>query len=103
FIRDATIPDGTPVPAGEIFYKSWLITNNGASTWPEGTLLAQVGGDDMNAAAVKVPALASGQTEGVGVNMQAPMCAGSKTSFWRLITPEGERFGARLWCEITVL
>ena len=38
-VSDITIPDGTIMDPGEIFIKSWRMTNTGSNTWTEGTKL----------------------------------------------------------------
>jgi next-to-BRCA1 protein 1 len=45
FIKDVTVPDGTPMAPSTPFTKIWRMRNNGFSKWPYGTQLLWVGGD----------------------------------------------------------
>ncbi|RKP22478.1 hypothetical protein SYNPS1DRAFT_20011, partial [Syncephalis pseudoplumigaleata] len=104
FINDASIDDGTIMAPGEKFVKSWTLANGGANAWPAGTRLIYVGGERMGATTgVDVAALACGEQTVVSVDMVAPEQPGLKNSYWRLVLPDGTRFGDHLWCEINVV
>lgn len=104
FVQDVTIPGGTIVPTGAKFTKIWRVRNEGEAAWPEETHLTFVGGDRMaSQEAVRVAALpAPGQEVDVVVDMVAPSAPGRYTSYWKLAGPYGERFGQRIWADITV-
>ncbi|KAI9591664.1 hypothetical protein BDF19DRAFT_347091, partial [Syncephalis fuscata] len=103
FINDASTEDGTVIMAGEKFIKSWTVANQGDSSWPENTRLICVGGESMGSVtATTVPSLAAGQQAVLSVDLVAPQQIGLKTSYWRLVAPNGSRFGDHLWCEISV-
>lgn len=52
-----TLQDGSIVPAGGEFNKIWLVCNSGATAWPAGTTLVNVGGFSSS---VQVASLRSG-------------------------------------------
>jgi next-to-BRCA1 protein 1 len=118
FINDA-VPDGTVLPSNCIFEQTWTLQNGGEVAWPAGCSLKYVGGDYMCAIDVEHPAsvqelaaatesssnsapVEPGHDFGFTVLMRTPPRAGRAISYWRLTDPEGNRFGHRLWCDITV-
>lgn len=95
-------PVGVPLPPGGKFTKVWRMRNEGESAW-ENAVLAFVGGDQLGALeSVTVPPVAPGEEIDLKVDMVAPSVPGRYVSFWRLCTPEGYRFGHRIWVDIIV-
>jgi len=45
FVKHVTCPDGTLVPPGVPFCKTWRVRNDGKCAWPLGTVLVHSGGD----------------------------------------------------------
>ncbi|TDH65847.1 hypothetical protein CCR75_001357 [Bremia lactucae] len=104
FEGDVTCPDGTVVLPGEAFDKVWKLRNGGSNKWPIGAMLSCVGGDKMHAPdSVLIPSVLPGKSIDVSLRMVAPMKAGRYTGYWRLSTPDGNRFGQRLWVDINVM
>jgi hypothetical protein len=111
FVADVTIPDGTDLPAGATFIKTWRLKNVGTCTWTADYALiyfsgAQLGGP----AAVNIgSAIAPGQTIDVSVNLVAPNAAGNYIGYWKLRTNSGVGFGiggnanSPFWVNIDVL
>lgn len=104
FVCDETIPDGTKMKPGEQFTKIWLVENTGHGPWSVGCQAVSVGGDVLSDfdASESLPVVSSGQQISIAVDMRAPEEPGSYTSFWRLASANGERFGQRLWTTIIV-
>lgn len=50
-----------------------------------------------------VPSVEANSSVDVALRMTSPANAGRYTGFWRLCTPEGVRFGQRLWVDINVI
>jgi next-to-BRCA1 protein 1 len=104
FVSDVTIEDGTVLVADQPFTKIWKLRNEGETAWPEGTRLAFVGGDKLsNLEAVAVSPAGPGQEIDVAVDMATPAKPGRYVSYWRLVQPDGVRFGQRLWTDIIVV
>lgn len=102
FVKDVTINDGDTVLDGEKFEKTWLV-DTGASAWPEGCALVHVGGDLMGATPViPVAAQTANSKVQLSVNFTAPSQPGRFRSRWRMITPQGRRFGHALWAVIKI-
>jgi len=94
---------GTTLSPNEKFTKIWRMRNEGLSAWSENTILSFVGGDQLGAPeAVNVPSVASGEEIDIAVDMVAPSVPGRYVSYWRLCTPEGHRFGHRVWVDVIV-
>ena len=96
FITDVTIPDGTEIPAGTTFTKTWRIKNNGSCTWTSGYLAVYVSGDRMNApdaVAVTGGTVPYGGTVDITMTLKAPDTAGTYKGYFRLRSPEGILFG----------
>jgi len=103
FVTDVTIPDGTPLSPNEQFFKVWKLRNEGQAAWPQGTMLGHVGGDKLALAdCVTVEATLPGEEREVTVDMVTPSKPGRYVSYWRLIHPDGSRFGQRVWVDIIV-
>jgi next-to-BRCA1 protein 1 len=118
FVCDS-VPDGSVLPTGCVFEQTWTLRNGGTKSWPAGCTVKFVGGDNMCAVDPEHPAsvhelvsaaesttcyseVAPGQEFGFTVLMRTPQRAGKVISYWRLTGPTGNKFGHRLWCDITV-
>ncbi|KAG0366769.1 hypothetical protein BC939DRAFT_455694 [Gamsiella multidivaricata] len=110
FVKDITHKDGTVVQAGASFMKIWELANPGPAEWPEGTVFQFVGGDrmfseddnDCKSPEVKVDAIGVAESLCVSANLKVPSFPGRYISYWRLVSPSGELFGQRVWCDIVV-
>jgi hypothetical protein len=103
FVQDVTIPDGTPMTAGQQFVKIWRLRNEGEIAWPEGTYLEFVGGDKLCAQKeISVPTTAPGSEVDIAADMVTPTKPGRYISYWRLCNADGSRFGQRVWIDIYV-
>ena len=113
FIGDVTLADGIKVKPGQILQKVWSMKNNGDKAWPEGTRLQFIGGDVTPAPAsaagdaawsdaALVPAAMPGQVINIALDIQTPQELGRFRGTFRLVTPEGQRFGPRCWIDVEV-
>jgi next-to-BRCA1 protein 1 len=103
FVADVSIEDGTNVNPEQPFIKIWKIRNEGTCAWPEATRLIFVGGDKLsNMEAIAVPAIEPNSEVDIAADMIAPSKPGRYVSYWRLATPDGTRFGQRVWVDIIV-
>eukprot|EP01113_Clastostelium_recurvatum_P044798 TRINITY_DN75_c0_g1_i9.p1 TRINITY_DN75_c0_g1~~TRINITY_DN75_c0_g1_i9.p1 ORF type:complete len:568 (+),score=199.82 TRINITY_DN75_c0_g1_i9:205-1704(+) len=103
YVQDVTVEDGTSMAPDTKFVKIWKLRNEGATAWPENTVLSFVGGDQLGAAeSVPVPLIKEGEEVDIAVDMTAPATPGRYTSYWRLAGPDGQRFGQRIWADIFV-
>ncbi|KAI2625917.1 hypothetical protein GGR54DRAFT_593599 [Hypoxylon sp. NC1633] len=118
FLRDS-VPDGTILPPNHTFEQTWVLRNEGRTTWPEGCSVKFVGGDYMGAVDPTHPAgihelvsasesticydaLMPGQEFPFTVLMRTPEREGKVISYWRLTTADGVKFGHKLWCDVLV-
>ena len=116
FVRD-TVADGTILPLNHVFEQTWSLRNDSNTPWPAGCAVKFIGGDYMGHVDSAHPAgiselvsasestvcyskLAPGQEFQFNVLLRTPARAGKFISYWRLTTPDGYRFGDRLWCEV---
>ncbi|KAK3808612.1 MAG: hypothetical protein J3Q66DRAFT_78399 [Benniella sp.] len=106
FVKDLAFKDGAAIQAGEPFLKVWELKNTGPGGWPEGTTLQFVGGDRMfidddvnKKTEATVSPIGANEQTCIGLPLEAPANPGRYISYWRLVTPSGERFGQRIWCE----
>lgn len=104
-----SIRDGTQMPLGKEFTKTWRLKNSGTCDWPAGTELMFQGGDIMGAEArivLLTKALYPGQYIEASVDFKTPPHPGEYRSNWMLVTPEGHIFGlsdngkGMFWVEI---
>ncbi|KAI1808162.1 hypothetical protein F4811DRAFT_559428 [Daldinia bambusicola] len=118
FLRDR-ITDGTVLPPNHTFQQTWVVRNEGTVPWPAGCSVKFVGGDYMGAVDPTHPAgihelvsasesticynaLKPGQEFPFTVLMRTPDWEGKVISYWRLTTPDGNKFGHKLWCDVNV-
>lgn len=118
FERD-TIADGTVMPPNQVFEQTWILRNGGDVPWPAGCSVKFVGGDYMGHVDSSHPAgihdlvsasestvcydtVAPGQEFPFTVLLRTPAREGKVISWWRLTTKDGNKFGHRLWCDVTV-
>ncbi|KAI0538816.1 hypothetical protein GGR58DRAFT_466878 [Xylaria digitata] len=114
-----TIQDGSVLPPNHTFEQTWVLRNEGTLPWPAGCAVKFVGGDYMGAVDPTHPAgihelvsasesticydaLNPGQQFPFTVLMRTPDRDGKVISYWRLTTPDGVKFGHKLWCDVTV-
>ena len=109
-VQDITLPDGSPVIAGEPFRKVWRLRNAGTCTWTPAYALVFSSGERMGGAAV-VPLAASiqpGSTVDLAVDLVAPTARGTYRGYWLLRNNKGLLFGTPstgvnpLWLEVVV-
>lgn len=110
FVGDS-IADGTALTVGQEFTQTWYMKNVGSSAWPTGITVKFCGGDymflksaeDHLNATVTDSEVAPGVTVGFSVGLSATWPPNrSYISYWRLVAPDGRRFGDSLWCNINV-
>jgi len=103
FVSDITIEDGTHTNPEQPFVKMWRMRNEGSVAWPEGARLIYVGGDKLSITDfIAIPTVEPNQEVDIAVDMVAPSKPGRYVSYWRLATPDGVRFGQRVWADIVV-
>lgn len=87
FVADVTIPDGTSIPPGGAFTKTWRFSNNGTCTWGAGYQFVFVAGEAMTAnTVVQVPQTAPGGTADFSIAMTASTTPGTHVGKWQLRT-----------------
>lgn len=118
YVRD-TIMDGTVLQPNYVFEQTWVLRNSSDVAWPAGCAVKFVGGDYMGHVDSNHPAgiselvsasestvcydtLEPGQEYPFTVLLRTPPREGKIISYWRLTTPDGLRFGHRLWCDVNV-
>ncbi|MFH1523368.1 MAG: NBR1-Ig-like domain-containing protein [Chloroflexota bacterium] len=94
-VRDVTIPDNTPMTAGQTFTKTWLVKNTGTCTWDIGFKFAFTGGEAMSGVTL---VLDKSVLPGAEIELSVPMTAptgktGSVRGNWRMSTANGVFFG----------
>ena len=97
FVEDVTLPDGSPVVAGETFRKVWRLRNAGtcSCSWTPAYALVFSSGERMGGASV-IPLATTvqpGGTSDVGVDLIAPTVRGTSRGYWLLRNDRGLLFG----------
>eukprot|EP01089_Gocevia_fonbrunei_P012951 TRINITY_DN3192_c0_g1_i1.p2 TRINITY_DN3192_c0_g1~~TRINITY_DN3192_c0_g1_i1.p2 ORF type:complete len:250 (-),score=76.63 TRINITY_DN3192_c0_g1_i1:78-827(-) len=105
-VRDVTVDDGTELLAKTPFIKTWRLKNNGVTPWPAQTKLEFVGGDSLSeddSVVVCNDEVQSGEEKDVSVSMCTPERVGRYITNFRLVTPDGVKFGHRVWADVSVV
>jgi len=104
-VEDVTIPDGTELPPNTPFIKTWKIRNEGPA-WPTGSQLLFVSnkGDNLNGPerVVIKGDVSPGQEVEVSVPLITPNEPGRYVGYYRMVTPDGVKFGQRVWVSFCV-
>lgn len=118
FVKD-TIVDGTILAPGIPFTQVWTVRNPGPKVWPAGCYVHFICGDFMFDIDSNHPSSSSdlakatqskvidhvvevGEVAEFTVQLKTPAHEGRATSYWRPKAADGESFGHRLWCDVTV-
>jgi hypothetical protein len=107
---DLSIPDDTPLLAGQAFTKVWRLQNVGGCTWTRDYKVALFSGEGMGAQPIlPLPGdVPPGQTVEISVDMIAPQMPGKHQGNWKLRNPSNNWFGigpngsAPFWVRIVV-
>jgi hypothetical protein len=103
FVRDVSIPAGTPIQPGADFRKTWKVANTGTCNWMYQFAVAFAGGNAMGGKITKLGRMVTvSDWAELSVSMTAPTAPGTYTGYWRLQTAEGQPFGATLVVSVTV-
>lgn len=103
FVSDVSIPDNTPVTAGQSFTKTWKVKNSGSCAWDAGFKFAFTGGDAMGGTTYTVPAsVAAGTVTDISVAMTAPNKTGTIRGNWRMSTASGQFFGDEVYVQVVI-
>ena len=103
FVSDVTIPDNTPVNAGQAFTKTWKVKNAGSCAWDAGFKFAFTGGEQMGGTTFTLPSpVAAGAIYDISVPMTAPNKSGTLRGNWRMQTAGGQFFGDEVYVQVVV-
>ena len=79
------------------------MVNTGKTTWAEGYQFVWVEGQSLGAApSVPAPYCPPGQAVDISVRFTTPNEPGDYLSYWRLVDPQGNQFGDKVWTQIQV-
>jgi murein DD-endopeptidase MepM/ murein hydrolase activator NlpD len=103
FVADVTIPDGSLIPAGAQFIKTWRVRNQGTTEWGQGyvfifsenTPMAQV-------TEMPLPPSKPGEESTISITLTAPSEPGRYKSTWQAHNPDGRAFGNKIFVLIRV-
>jgi next-to-BRCA1 protein 1 len=99
------LQDRTEVSPSQTLVKTWELQNSGTVAWPAGTKLVYARGDlpsIENSFDVAGP-IEPGKTVQVSVVVRTPAVPGRYRAFFKLEDNQNNRFGPRLWCDVTVV
>jgi len=110
FLGDVTIPDGSTLPPGFTFTKTWRIRNSGSCNWSTAYHIVYVQGTPLGSTGDfvlqgEVPPGAEAQ---ISLPLMAPMNSGFSETHWKIRSPDGQVFGVGengdepLWVKIVV-
>lgn len=103
FVRDVSIPDNTPVTAGQTFTKTWEVKNAGSCAWDAGFKFAFTGGEQMAGTTFTLPStVAAGAVTSISIPMTAPNKTGTLRGNWRMSTAAGQFFGDEVYVQVVI-
>lgn len=101
-VDDVTIPAESKVVRNSMLTKIWRVVNSGTIPWPSGVTLSHIGGDSIPFLTPQIlkDDVAPNETIDLELNFLVPDTVGRYISHFKLITPENEQFGQRLYLDI---
>lgn len=97
YVSDVTIPDGTTIPAGQSFTKTWQVKNVGSCAWTATYQLTYVSGDSLGGKATAINKVVNpGETADISVILTSTSATGTITGTWKLANDKGQQFGDSL-------
>eukprot|EP00003_Mantamonas_plastica_P025215 TRINITY_DN488_c0_g1_i2.p1 TRINITY_DN488_c0_g1~~TRINITY_DN488_c0_g1_i2.p1 ORF type:complete len:468 (+),score=167.98 TRINITY_DN488_c0_g1_i2:1130-2533(+) len=106
FVEDVTIEDGMELEPGTAFTKIWRMHNARNEPWPQNTRLVFASGDEtLMSCALSEVVVDSAQPKSdidIAMDFVAPSVPGRYRATYRLVAPDGSRFGHRIWVDIKV-
>lgn len=88
FIKDVTIPDGSPIPINSKFTKTWRVQNIGTIAWKEKSLKRMTPQDPnlcYSVDKVTLPTVKSGETIDISVEFTTPRYPGTCRTDWKMV------------------
>ena len=93
-----TIPDGTTIPAGQSFTKTWKVSNTGTCAWTATYQLVFISGDSLGGKATAIGKVVNpGESADVSVVLTSTSATGTITGTWKLSNDKGTAFGDFLY------
>ena len=88
-------PDGTILPPGEYFWKTWTLLNTGTCAWDTTFNLVYRSGDLLGGlTSYPLPDdVLPNEQKDISIYLRAPETDGTFTGYWRIQTPWGADFG----------
>lgn len=103
FIRDMNVPDGTVVPPGDIFIKTWKFKNTGDHAWTPDYSIIFISGDIMDGANTRIgETVRVNKKIEISVELTAPYTEGIYTGYWQMADEYGNPFGPIVYVQIIV-
>jgi len=103
---DSSFPDRAVLDAGTVAIKTWRVMNSGPTAWPEGCTLQVLSGDrsifEEKDLAQTLARVEAGATQAIELPVQVPAKLGQFIVYFRLVDPQGAKFGPRLWVDFRV-
>jgi len=98
FITDLTIPDGSVIPVGATFIKTWLVRNQGTTEWGQGYTLRFCENTPLTIVTeMPLPPAKPGEDGSISIMMTAPAEPGRYKSTWQAHNPAGRPFGNKVF------
>ncbi len=95
FIKDVTIPDGTPIPINTEFEKIWRVKNTGRLVWKDRYLKRMTPASSLicsSPSMVPIPETKPGETVDIAVTFKTPYLPGSCRTDWKAADKDGNLY-----------
>jgi hypothetical protein len=103
FVSDVTVPDGTQMPVGQTFTKTWRVQNTGTCAWTTSYKLIFSYGDAMGGQTLNLAStVAAGASVDLSIAMKVPNKSGKLAGVWALADDKGQYFGPTLTVIINI-
>ena len=99
FVRHGDCKEDSEVSVRGVVPKSWVVSNPGPLPWPPGTILQHVKGN-LPATCRETPSLTVNQEGVLSVDIAVPEKPGRYQSVFRLVLPDGRKFGEKLHASV---
>ncbi|WP_249297312.1 NBR1-Ig-like domain-containing protein [Pseudoalteromonas phenolica] len=92
FIKDVTIPDGSPIPINTRFVKTWRVQNIGTVPWKEKHLKRMTPQDPnlcFSRDSIPLPTVESGEIVDISIEFTTPKYPGTCRTDWKMVDNNG--------------
>ena len=97
---ETQLPHGAVLTVEGQFNNYWRLKNSGKEAWPIGTSICYEAGEKLPYAAFQIKPALPEETVEISISFKTPPKPGRYDCYFRLVLPNGDKFGEKFWLDI---